>query len=107
VGHSLEDETLTKYFSSSYGIFSGEPAAIAHLSFTGRAAMRMRGGLEWHPEQKQQNNEDGSVELWPPYSDDRELIRDIMGYGHEVLVLAPDALRDSLINHYKMALAAY
>ncbi len=106
-GKCLQEEVLCEYFASSYGIFSGPPSETAHLHFTGRAAMRMRSGIQWHPNQKQKNNENGSVELWFPYSDNRELIMDIMRYGHEVQVLHPDSLKSALVKHYKMAMAVY
>lgn len=106
-GKCLQEAVLSEYFASSYGIFSGTPSETVHLRFTGRAAMRMRSGIQWHPGQRQKNNEDGSVELWFPYSDDRELIMDIMRYGQEAQVLYPDSLKSTLVNHYKMAIAVY
>ena len=106
-GQLIAEEALNEYFASGYGIFSGTSNETAHLYFTGHAAMRMRGGLQWHPNQVERNNEDGSVELWFPYSDNRELIMDIARYGQEVKVLKPDSLKDALIKHYKMAIANY
>lgn len=106
-GKGLKEEILHNYFALGYGIFAGTPIETAHLRFTGRAAMRMRSGIQWHPEQKQENKEDGSVELWLPYSDNRELVMDIMRYGHEIQVLHPNSLKSALIKHYKMAIAVY
>jgi predicted DNA-binding transcriptional regulator YafY len=104
--HSVTEEILASHFESSYGIFSGTPLHTAHLRFTGRAAMRTRGS-EWHPQQQQKNNPDGSVELWIPYSDPRELILDIMHYGCEVEVIAPTILKEEVIHQFKRALAIY
>jgi predicted DNA-binding transcriptional regulator YafY len=47
----------------------------------------------WHPHQKTQIDADGSLVLSLPYSDDRELVGDIMRFGPEVEVLAPQALK--------------
>ncbi len=103
---NVEEETLVRHLESSYGIFSGLPSHTAHLRFTGRAAMRIRGS-EWHPLQEEQHNPDGSVELWVPYSDHRELVLDIMRYGAEVQVLAPVVLKKEVIAQFKKALAVY
>ncbi len=102
----VEEETLVRRLESSYGIFSGVPSHTAHLRFTGRAAMRVRGS-EWHPSQEQQHNPDGSVELWVPYSDHRELVLDILRYGAEVQVLSPATLKKEVIAQFKKALAVY
>ena len=102
----VEETELISHLESSYGIFSGVSAASAHLRFTGCAAMRVRGS-EWHPMQRQQINTDGSVELWVPYSDPRELIMDIMRYGSEVEVLAPETLKVEIIKQLKAVLALY
>jgi predicted DNA-binding transcriptional regulator YafY len=102
----VEEEQLASHLESSYGIFSGISSVSAHLRFTGKAAMRVRGS-EWHPMQKQQINADGSVELWIPYSDHRELIMDIMRYGAEAEVLAPETLKKEMIKQFKAALVLY
>lgn len=102
----IEEKTLETHLASSYGIFTGLPSHMAHLRFTGLAAMRVR-GLEWHPMQQKQNNEDGSVELWVPYSDHRELVMDIMRYGAEATVLGPDTLKIEIIQQFKKAVASY
>ena len=39
---------------------------------------------QWHPEQRGETLEDGSFILEVPYSDDRELVMDIMKYGPDV-----------------------
>jgi predicted DNA-binding transcriptional regulator YafY len=50
----------------------------------------------WHPDQQSRHEADGSYVLKVPYSDDRELLGDILRHGPEVEVLAPPALRQSV-----------
>jgi proteasome accessory factor C len=102
----ISEVALEQHLKSSYGIFTGLPLHIAHLRFTGQAAMRVRGS-EWHPLQRQQSTEDGSVELWIPYSDSRELVLDTLRYGAEVTVLAPDTLKTEVVRQLKKALLQY
>jgi len=47
---------------------------------------------EWHPEQKGMVNKDGTYTLEFPYSDERELLGDILRFGSDVEVLAPNDL---------------
>ena len=42
-----------------------------------------------------------------PYSDDRELIMDILKYGADVQVLAPEALRTRVIAELGAAIGRY
>ena len=47
----------------------------------------------WHPQQLATLEPDGSYLLKVPYSDDRELVGDILRFGADVQVLAPPELR--------------
>lgn len=82
------DDTL----GGGYGIFGGEPRAWATLRFSPQRARWVR-GEQWHPQQRQRAEPDGSLTLSVPYSDDRELIGDILRHGAEVQVIAPADLR--------------
>ncbi|MDP1897989.1 MAG: WYL domain-containing protein [Sulfurimicrobium sp.] len=42
-----------------------------------------------------------------PYSDDRELVMDILKYGPDVEVLAPDTLRERVKKLLKSAFSQY
>ncbi len=97
---------LARELEASYGIFTGQPTRTAHLRFTGRAAMRLRHS-RWHPDQRQQLHEDGSLELWLPYADDRELVMDVLRYGAEVEVLGPPSLKDEVVRRLGAALEKY
>jgi len=103
---SMEERKLEQYFETSYGIFTGDPKYTAHLRFIGQAAMRAK-GAQWHADQRQQLNTDGSLDLWVPYSDYRELVMDILKYGAEVKVLAPDALQAEVLNRLKKTINLY
>ena len=77
---------------AGYGIFGGKPKAWATLKFT-PARSRWVSQEVWHPKQKTHTEPDGSFVLQVPYSDDRELIGDVLRFGADVEVLAPKELR--------------
>jgi hypothetical protein len=49
----------------------------------------------WHPKQQSRCLENVRHELAVPYSDNRELLMDILKYGTEVEVVAPEVLREA------------
>lgn len=99
----ISDSELDEVLGEGYGIFSGRAKAWAKLRFTpGRA--RWVATEEWHPKQRVAFEPDGSYVLEVPYSDDRELLSDILRHGPEVEVLAPKELR--LRCHEQLAAAA-
>jgi len=83
---------LDKYLGAGYGIFAGESVKWATLKFSPKAA-RWVGAQEWHPKQRSGLDADGSLVLEVPYSNDRELVMEILKFGGEVEVVAPQALR--------------
>ena len=85
------DETL----GAGYGIFSGKAVQWARLRFTPERA-RWVSRETWHPEQKSRFDESGNFILDVPYSDDRELIMDILKHGSHVEVLEPATLRERI-----------
>jgi predicted DNA-binding transcriptional regulator YafY len=102
----VEESLLDQEVEESYGIFTGEVVNTAHLHFIGQSAMRVR-GAQWHSQQRQQVNDDGSVELWVPYSDHRELVMDVLRYGAEVTVLAPTSLQAEVVARLRATLKKY
>lgn len=102
----IEESLLDQEVEESYGIFTGEVVNTAHLHFIGQSAMRVR-GAQWHSQQRQHVNDDGSVELWVPYSDHRELVMDILRYGAEVTVLAPTSLQAEVVARLRATLKKY
>ncbi len=90
----------------SYGIFSGKPTAWARLRFTPERA-RWVALEQWHPLQECKTLDDGSYELVIPYSDDRELIGDILQFGPDVQVISPLALRQKVQRRLLEAVGRY
>ena len=91
---------------SGYGIFGGEANHWAKLKFSAVRARWVQ-AEEWHPEQKGTVNKDGTYTLEFPYSDERELLGDILRFGADVEVLAPKSLRTSVINAATQAIKLY
>lgn len=103
---ALPDRMLDEHYATAYGIFSGEPTATAVLRFTERAA-RWVADEQWHPDQTATWLECGGFELRVPYNDPTELIMDVLKWGQDVQVVAPDALRTRVATRLRDALAQY
>jgi predicted DNA-binding transcriptional regulator YafY len=91
----LADDELDKVLASGYGIFAGSDIKWAKLKFSPERS-RYVALEEWHPKQKASFLENGSLVLEVPYTQDKELIMDILKFGADVEVLAPQALRDDV-----------
>ena len=88
----VSDKELNKELGSGYGIFTGAETQNAILRFTPRTA-RWIATEQWHPDQKGKYDNEGYYLLSLPYSDDRELVQDIMKYGAGVEVIEPSELK--------------
>ncbi len=102
----ISDPALDRHYATAFGIFAGVPKYTAVLHFTPEAA-RWVADEQWHPGQEGKVLKDGGYQLKVPYSDDRELIMDILRYGAEVQVLKPKGLRDSVAVRLRKAAALY
>ena len=102
----LDPPTLKKHMSSGYGIFGGQAKAVAKLQFSSTRARWVQ-FEEWHPDQKGTLAKDGTYTLEVPYSDERELIGDVLRFGAEVKVLGPDSLVRQLRKELDKTLASY
>lgn len=102
----IPDTQLNAHYANSYGIFAGAPKHTAVLRFTAERA-RWVADEHWHPEQQGNFLENGSYELCIPYSDPRELVMDILKYGPDVEVMAPETLRNAVADRLKQALNNY
>jgi predicted DNA-binding transcriptional regulator YafY len=102
----VPDRDLDEVLAAGYGIFSGRRTTWAKLRFTAERA-RWVSVEQWHPQQKGRFEADGSYLLEVPYSDPRELVMDVLRYGPDVEVLAPDALRGAVREQLAQALAQY
>ena len=88
----IDQDSLKQVMQSSYGIFGGQPKAVVKLRFTPDRARWVR-QEQWHPQEQALDEPDGSYLLSFPYSDERELVGDILRFGEDVEVLEPPALR--------------
>ncbi|HUV22063.1 MAG TPA: WYL domain-containing protein [Gammaproteobacteria bacterium] len=88
----IDESELNRELESGYGIFSGAATQIARLRFKPEIA-RWVSRETWHPEQAGEYDVEGYYVLSVPYSQDTELIMEILKYADEVEVLEPPALR--------------
>ena len=102
----VPEKQLDAHYASSYGIFAGEPKHTAVLRFTPERA-RWVADEHWHPQQQGRFMENGSYELRIPYSEPRELVMDILKHGADVEVIAPETLRQEILEHLRKATAKY
>jgi len=102
----VPDAELDAILGAGYGIFSGREVTWAKLRFSPQAA-RWAASASWHPEQRASFDNQGRYQLEVPYSDERELVMDILKYGPEVEVLGPDTLLTMVKAQLKAALDRY
>lgn len=103
---NISDQKLNKELSSGYGIFSGSKTQWAELCFTPERA-RWVAQEEWHPDQKSCFDDKGFYFLNIPYSQETELLMDILKYGSGVEVLKPNSLRQRVIKTLSEMSAVY
>ncbi|MDD5296418.1 MAG: YafY family protein [Rhodocyclaceae bacterium] len=102
----VPEDQLDADLGAGYGIFSGREVQWARLRFTAERA-RWVASETWHPNQKGHFDADGSYLLELPYSDDRELLMDILRQGRGVAVLAPSELRRRVAEELRAAASSY
>ncbi|HEY5896717.1 MAG TPA: YafY family protein [Burkholderiales bacterium] len=83
---------LDEHLGAGYGIFAGRKVEWATLRFTPEAA-RWVAAQSWHPRQRAQIDKDGTYTLELPYSETPELVMEILKFGADVEVIAPETLR--------------
>lgn len=101
----VPEERLNLHLTESYGIFSGKPRHKALLRFTPERA-RWVADEVWHPRQKGWMR-DGYYFLEIPFSDDRELVLDILKHGAEIEVLRPKSSRNRVLEQLVRAARQY
>lgn len=102
----VSEDSLDRHFASGYGIFGGADTQEAVLLFNGTRA-RWVSRETWHPDQAGALQLDGSYLLKFPYSREPELVMDILRYGADVEVLAPDSLRSAIAGQHERAAKLY
>lgn len=88
----IDAHELRQATQSSYGIFGGAPTDWAVLRFSSVRARWVEHEV-WHPDQIGVYEPEGTYLLKVPYSDDRELLGDILRFGADVQVVSPAQLR--------------
>ena len=102
----VADAELDAVLAAGYGIFSGPVAGTAVLRFSAHRARWVADEI-WHPDQVARWLPDGRYELAVPYSDERELLMDVLKHGPDCEVLAPEALRTATRDALQAGLAIY
>ena len=102
----VSDKSIEETVGAGYGIFNGAPKAWATLKFTPERA-RWVDKETWHPQQEAHTEPDGSLMLTFPYSDDRELVGDILRFGADVEVVEPAGLRGRIKRALHEAVGRY
>lgn len=99
---TVDKAQLNAHFSTSYGIFAGKAKSTARLRFSPEIAREIA-LQQWHPDQI--GEWDGAdFILHIPYSDDRELLQDLLRNTPHVYVEAPVKLRKKLQNKLQQGL---
>ncbi|MFM9435418.1 putative DNA-binding transcriptional regulator YafY [Janthinobacterium sp. CG_23.3] len=102
----IPDADLDAVTGPGYGIFSGAMIEWATLKFSSERA-RWVGREVWHPQQEMLLQPDGTCILRVPYSDDRELVMDILRHVPEVTVLGPKLLQQRVRSLLEQALHSF
>lgn len=101
----VSEAELDRYIGASFGIFTGEAKAWAVLRFNSARAQWVADET-WHPDQIG-HWQGEAYELQVPYADPRELVMDILKYGPDVEVVAPEELREQVATRLQEAAAQY
>ena len=104
--HDVDETRLDEHFTSGYGIFAGTETQEAVLRFTAERA-RWVANEVWHAKQAGEWQPDGTYVLRLPYAQAPELVMDILRYGPDVCVLAPESLRADVAMKLREAAALY
>ncbi|MEJ2372428.1 MAG: WYL domain-containing protein [Sulfurimonas sp.] len=102
----IDEAEVREHFTASFGIFSGRPERQAILVFSQESA-RWVAEERWHINQQARWLANGTYELRLPYTDQRELIMEILRYGPDVRVEAPAELRQAVEDQLERALHQY
>jgi len=97
---------LDEHFKAGYGIFSGKDTKKARIKFSPERA-RWVSREDWHPKQESHYDSKGNYILEVPYSNEHELVMDIIKYGPDATVEAPASLKKAVKDRLQAALNNY
>lgn len=111
---SITDTTFTPpsdfdysdYSASRFGIFSGKDSFHIEILFHKKHAPYIK-ERQWHPSQKIQENEDGSIVLSMTTSHLFDVKQWILSWGYGAKVLKPEILQDEIRDELKMSFEQY
>jgi predicted DNA-binding transcriptional regulator YafY len=84
----------------AFGIFQGGDTVEVVLRFTAFRARWIKEQL-WHPDQTMIPLDDGGLELRLPVTDFREIKMKILQFGADVVVVAPEALKEEIVEEIR------
>jgi len=102
----LSHTELNGLLTKSFGIFSGEPKAIAVLHFKEKAARWVQ-DEEWFPSESGKWLDEDIFELRIPYSNPTELVMEICKHGPDVKVIEPPELCAQVSERLRKAASQY
>lgn len=102
----LSPNILNKELSSGYGIFAGSKTHTADLLFTPARSQWVSHEI-WHSEQEGVWESDGSYRLKIPYTNEREMVSELLHYGSDVRVISPVSLMKSLLKEAQKVIDSY
>ena len=94
---TISAKKLDEILGAGYGIFRGAQRETAELCFSPNRAQWVS-RLVWHPKQQSEWLPDGWYKVSFPYTDDRELISDILALLPDVKILNPPSLQQKLVD---------
>jgi predicted DNA-binding transcriptional regulator YafY len=100
-----DEDAVDRHLGAAFGIFTGEAREWAVLRFS-REAARWAAEEGWHPDQVGYWREE-SYELQVPFSDERELVREVLKYGPDCEVVGPEGLRQTVADRLRRAATIY
>ncbi len=102
----VSEDELDQTLDNGDGIFSGKAVKWATLRFSPERACWVA-AEQWHPKQKGEWGSEGHWLLQIPYSDDWELVMDVLRHTPEVEVLGPSALRKRVMERMREGLVRW
>lgn len=103
--HSDEKE-IEGFISSGFGIFLGGTTEEYRIRFTGKSAFTVSSQI-WHPKQRIEAQEDGSIIMSIPAASPSELIGRVLSFAPEAIPLSPKEFVDEYRQRLEAALKAF
>lgn len=102
-----EGFSVKKHLRNAWRLIADdEPDSLVHLRFSSVVARNVAEVI-WHPTQKTEVAENGSLDFYVTVSGLREILWWILGYGDQVEVIEPDRLRTMVARRLRAASDRY